>query len=80
MSFLTESLAHVATAAAMLPTDSTILAELSEEELLAIPELLNATRQRVDTFSANYAGEIARRSARDLGYQGLAQKTGFRTP
>ena len=34
----------------------------------------------MEAREARAAGEIARRSSYDLGYQGLAQRTGFRTP
>ena len=80
MPSLTETLAQVASATALLPSDSVLLAELSEGELMAVSAILAKSRHRMDSFAANYAGEIARRSARELGLQGLAQKTGFRTP
>lgn len=50
------------------------------------PGLLEAQRQlaeirrRVDAASAAIAGEIVRRSASELGYDGLAQRLGARTP
>ncbi|MHA6668058.1 HNH endonuclease signature motif containing protein [Homoserinimonas sp. A447] len=80
MSQFTDSLSVIAAAAALLPRDSATLAGLPEEELLAIPALFaNITRQLEPSLAAT-AGEIARRSSYDLGYQGLAQKGGFRTP
>ena len=37
-------------------------------------------RRRVDAVIATLSGEVERRSARELGYAGLAQSTGDRTP
>lgn len=53
---------------------------LDDTTLLRLQRDLGRARQRVDTASADVAAEIARRSARDLGYAGLAQKMGARTP
>ncbi|MHA6694821.1 HNH endonuclease signature motif containing protein [Homoserinimonas sp. A520] len=79
MSQFTDSLSSIAAAAALLPRDSVTLAGLPEDELLAIPALFaNITRQLEPSIAAT-AGEIARRSSFELGYAGLAQKTGFRT-
>ncbi|MEX2508445.1 MAG: DUF222 domain-containing protein [Homoserinimonas sp.] len=80
MSQFTDSLSDMAAAAAALPRDSVTLAALPEEELLAIPALFADITRQLEPSIAATAGEIARRSAYDLGYQGLAQKTGFRTP
>ena len=79
MSQFTDSLSVIAAAAAMLPRDSATMAGLPEEELLAIPALFADITRQLEPSIAAMAGEIARRSSYELGYQGLAQKTGFRT-
>jgi hypothetical protein len=53
---------------------------LRDQELMDLQRELAAVRRRVDASSAAVAGELARRSARDLGYRGLAQSQGDRTP
>ncbi|MHA6694077.1 hypothetical protein [Homoserinimonas sp. A520] len=80
MSQFTDSLSSIAAAAAILPRDSATLAGLPEEELLAIPALFADITRQLEPSLAATAGEIARRSSYELGYQGLAQKGGFRTP
>ena len=52
---------------------------LCDEELLEILRYGAEERRLVDAFSAVAAGEIARRSAPELGSTGLAQRTGYRT-
>jgi hypothetical protein len=56
------------------------LRRLGDRELMDLQRELAAVRRRVDASSAAVAGELARRSARDLGYRGLAQSQGDRTP
>jgi len=56
------------------------LAGLNDDELLSRQGLIAGARRQVDVAAATVAAEIARRSARDLGYSGLAQKRGARTP
>ncbi|HXR43156.1 MAG TPA: DUF222 domain-containing protein, partial [Pseudolysinimonas sp.] len=53
---------------------------LSDSLLLAAGAELAAVRRRVDAAAARLAAEVARRSAPDAGYGGLAQRTGMRTP
>jgi hypothetical protein len=74
---------HVATAVAALervprvPADFAVLSDAALLELSATA----ATMQRlVGTHAALVAGEIARRSSRELGASGLAQRSGYRTP
>jgi hypothetical protein len=55
-------------------------AALTDEQLLAAQEEINAFRRHGDTRGAWCAGEIAKRSARELGHSGLAQRNGFATP
>ena len=56
------------------------LARLGDDELLAVQVDIAAARRKVDAAAAAVASEIARRSRPDLGYAGLAQRTGARTP
>src|SRR5690554_4589167 len=75
-----DQLTGVSTAIALLPSDPQVFAQLSDQELTSIPAGLAAARHQLEAREARVAGEIARRSSFDLGYQGLAQKSGFRTP
>jgi hypothetical protein len=52
----------------------------TDEALLAAQAALAEHRRTVDVFSAALAGEIDRRSARELGYDGLAARLGFVNP
>jgi hypothetical protein len=54
--------------------------ELSDSSLLVAQRALAAERRRVDAQSALVAAEIAFRSRRELGHEGLAQRLGARTP
>ncbi len=56
------------------------LAPLGDDELLALQVQIAAARRQVDAAAASVASEIARRSRPELGYTGLAQRTGARTP
>lgn len=56
------------------------LRRLGDGELMDLQRELAVMRRRVDASSAAVAGELARRSARELGYRGLAQRQGDRTP
>lgn len=56
------------------------LARLSDDELLARQVDISGARRRVDAAGAAVAGEIARRSRPELGFRGLAQRSGARTP
>src|SRR6185437_7737672 len=47
---------------------------------MATQRSLAELRRRVDAWSASVAAEIARRSRRELGDDGLAQRHGARTP
>ena len=53
---------------------------LDEAQLLEGARAFAEIGRRVDAATAVYAAEIARRSARDLGHGGLAQRHGARTP
>jgi hypothetical protein len=52
----------------------------TDDALLAAQAALAEHRRTVDVFSAALAGEIDRRSARELGYDGLAARLGFVNP
>jgi len=80
MSSLRDSLRQAASALAGLPVDSAAFAGLPDEELLEIQAELSQLRRGVDACAAMAAGEVSRRSRRELGYAGLAQRSGFRTP
>ncbi len=54
--------------------------ELSDERLLAHQRALATRRREIDAELAAVAAEIAHRSRRELGYAGLAQRLGARTP
>lgn len=56
------------------------ITSLSDDALLAEQNALAAERRRVDARLAVVAGEIARRSRRDLGIRGLAVRKGARSP
>ena len=53
---------------------------LSDAELIEEQRLLAEARRITDARSARNAAEIARRSRPELGYDGLAQRLGARTP
>src|SRR5690606_12919523 len=74
------TLSGVHAAIAALPADASVFAALTDEQLTALPASLAAARHQLEAREARIAGEIARRSSYDLGYTGLAQKSGFRTP
>src|SRR5690554_3491268 len=80
MSTFEDSLAEVTAAIALLPADAEAFAAMGDVELTGIPAGLAAARHQLEAREARVAGEIARRSSFELGYAGLAQKTGFRTP
>src|SRR3954469_18149575 len=56
------------------------LAACTDAELTATLRVLGEARRIVDAGIAKAADEVARRSALELGYDGLAQRTGARTP
>jgi hypothetical protein len=58
----------------------TAIAELTDAELLLESARHARHRDAIGTVGAMLAGEIARRSAPEFGSNGLAQRSGFRTP
>ncbi len=69
----------VATSTVVVP-DVSELSAVSDEELLELQRESGVARRRVDAVVAAISGELARRSDRALGQQGLAARTGARTP
>jgi hypothetical protein len=59
---------------------ATPVSSLSDDALLAEQGALASERRRVDARLAEVAGEIARRSRRELGVRGLAIREGARSP
>lgn len=55
-------------------------ARLRDADLIETQRSLGELRRRVDAAAAVIASEIHARSARELGYDGLAQRLGARTP
>jgi hypothetical protein len=53
---------------------------LADAALLQLQRDLAEVRRRVDAWTATVAGQIGYRSRRELGYDGLAQRAGSRTP
>jgi len=72
----TEGFATTAHAVVALGADASALAGLPDDQLVAAHSLLTEHRRHADLFAAFLAGEISRRSSRDAGYSGLAQRNG----
>ena len=68
-----------ATISVELPDISTVSA-MSDSALLASMRAWSEGRRTVDAGLAKLAGELAARSTRELGYDGLAQRSGAQTP
>ena len=66
-------------AASAVPTLVSAVRPLSDDGLLAAQRTLVDARRALDAASSLVAGEILHRSRRELGYEGLAQRTGYRT-
>jgi hypothetical protein len=82
MTFIADSFDPVLSAvrAGALPTDASAYASLADDELLAAQRSLASARRAIDASAAAVAAEIAHGSRPELGYSGLAQRSGFRTP
>jgi hypothetical protein len=74
------TLVNTAAAVAELGVCAADFATLDDATLLAAQQRHSALKRQVDTHGAWIAGEIARRSTRELGYAGLAQRQGFFSP
>lgn len=78
----TELLERYRAAAAVLaelPTDAALYGSASEAALLEANQLFASSQVSLRSGGACIAGEIAHRSAPELGSQGLAQRSGART-
>jgi len=62
-----------------VPRSLESLASLSDADLLELLQLTSRERQLADTHAALIAGEIDRRSAPELGGEGMARRLGLRT-
>lgn len=69
-----------ASAAALARSAAVETVRLSDDELLEFQRRLSRANRSLETASAALAAEIEHRSRRELGYDGLAQRHGFRTP
>jgi hypothetical protein len=77
---LLAQLAQVRDALRAVPVDVAGVRELSDDEVLEYARLSAELEAASTTQVTLSAGELARRSAPELGHDGLAQKGGFRTP
>lgn len=68
----------LATTAIEVP-DLSRIAHATEADLRAALQITAAARRRVDAVLAGLSAEVERRSARELGHAGLAQRSGART-
>ena len=75
----TVALAAVRSAAMTLPSSVAAVQPLSDGRLLSLQTQLADARRLLDAASSLVAGEIGFRSRPELGYDGLAQRSGFRT-
>jgi hypothetical protein len=66
-------------ALAAFPTDVGDIHSLSDSDLISAHRVLAECRNLLGARGAQLAGEVARRSTPQLGSQGPAQRTGFRT-
>jgi len=60
-----------------LGLDAAALATLPDDALLAAHTVLTEHRRSTELYTAWLSAEIARRSSRDAGCSGLAQRQGF---
>jgi len=78
---LQSALAELASVAAnCVATAPGSASRASDDALLEFQRELAASTRLLESAAASLAAEIARRSRRELGYDGLAQKRGARTP
>lgn len=64
----------------LIVPDLTRVGSLPDVDLLALQASISKARRRWDAAAATVSAEVARRSARELGSSGLAQRAGARTP
>ena len=77
---LATQLEAAAAALAVVPTDVASFTALTDASLLDLTRLSARVQRAASTTAALIAGEVARRSAPELGHSGLAQAAGYRTP
>jgi Domain of unknown function (DUF222) len=77
---LLADVAAAAACAAALPTDPTAYSSLADDDLMCLARSGADLAKAATRHNAVIAGELARRSTRELGHAGLAQRQGFRTP
>lgn len=53
------------------------MVDLADDDLLRAMDVLTDHRRHLDALAAWVAGEVARRSSREHGYEGLAQRNGY---
>lgn len=78
MTFSTDSLAALADVSVAFAPPS--LGSLRDTELMDVARHVAEIRRRADAVASIAAAELKRRSAPELGHNGLAQKSGLRTP
>lgn len=76
----TSGLALTALADVAAPFAPPAVAALGDSDLIAASREVAEIRRRADAVAAVVAAEIAHRSRRELGHDGLAQRLGMRTP
>jgi hypothetical protein len=67
-------------ALSLLAGCSRLVGALSDRELMRVQRELSDLARELGVSAAVVAGEIGHRSRRELGFSGLAQREGFRTP
>jgi hypothetical protein len=78
---LSPALDALAAAASALVRDARVaVATVSDDSLIALQRQVAVSARLLEQVSATFAAEIAFRSRRELGYDGLAQRRGARTP
>lgn len=65
---------------ARLRAECSALQGTSDGELVTAAALVAVARRHLEAYAGAVAAEIARRSRREFGHAGLAQREGFRTP
>jgi hypothetical protein len=74
------SLSAALAALSEVPRSPAALAPLPDSSLLEAARTVAAIERLAATVAALIAADVARRSSRDLGHAGLAQRSGYRTP
>ena len=77
---LLTAIADLESACTAMVSDDSDISLLTDDSLMHAQRRLAMGRRHVEASEARVAGEVARRSRRELGYEGLAQRLGARTP